>query len=166
MRLKPNWSDLVVALFMFASGGILFATAITDSQNAVRNAASANAQVQLPAVLAGLWWAFSAFLIGASLFGETEDHGGGSNFNEWRRRVTDFKTVAIVVVTAVIAVGMTFVGYLAAVSAGVLAILIILGERKPVQFAVVFLIFGPGLWYLFHNVLLIRLPTYSSGGFF
>ena len=64
------------------------------------------------------------------------------------------------------AVALPHAGFVLTVTPLVLASLVALGERRPLPLLAATVLLGPGLWYLFHHVLLIRLPSVATGGAF
>ena len=64
----------------------------------------------------------------------------------------------------VAAVALPWLGFALVVTPLVPAVLLVLGERRPVVLLLATALLGPGLWALFHHVLLIRLPSVLPGG--
>jgi hypothetical protein len=69
---------------------------------------------------------------------------------------------ALLVASALVA----YVGFVLAVAPLVAVALFALGERRWTAIAATTAIVGVGFWFLFHHVLLIRLPSVASGGAF
>lgn len=67
---------------------------------------------------------------------------------------------------AAAAVALPHTGFAIMITALMLASLLVMGERRPLVLLAVTAATGPALWYLFHHVLLIRLPSIVSGGAF
>jgi hypothetical protein len=69
---------------------------------------------------------------------------------------------ALLVASALVA----YVGFVLAVAPLIAVVLVLLGERRWTAILATTLIVGVGFWFLFHHVLLIRLPSVASGGAF
>jgi hypothetical protein len=78
------------------------------------------------------------------------------------RVATLFLPAALLVGSALVA----YAGFLLAVAPLIAVALYALGERRWGAILATTAIVGVGFWYLFHHVLLIRLPSVMSGGAF
>lgn len=70
----------------------------------------------------------------------------------------------VMALTLVLSIAIVFAGYLLPVLICLPVILFLTGTRKAMPFAAAFLLLGPGLWFLFHHMLGIRLPILLPGG--
>ena len=64
----------------------------------------------------------------------------------------------------VAAITLPFVGFAIMITPLMAAGLVVMGERHPLVLLAATALLGPGLWFLFHHVLLIRLPSIVPGG--
>lgn len=78
------------------------------------------------------------------------------------RAATLILSAALLVASALVA----YVGFVLAVAPLIAVALFALGERRWTALLATTAIVGVGFWYLFHHVLLIRLPSVASGGAF
>lgn len=78
------------------------------------------------------------------------------------RAATLFLPAALLVASALVA----YVGFVLAVAPLIAVALFAMGERRWTALLATTAIVGVGFWYLFHHVLLIRLPSVASGGAF
>lgn len=78
------------------------------------------------------------------------------------RAATLILPAALLVASALVA----YVGFVLAVAPLIAVALFALGERRWTALLATTAIVGVGFWYLFHHVLLIRLPSVASGGAF
>lgn len=78
------------------------------------------------------------------------------------RAATFILPAALLVASALVA----YVGFVLAVAPLIAVALFALGERRWTALLATTAIVGVGFWYLFHHVLLIRLPSVASGGAF
>ncbi|TFL16050.1 tripartite tricarboxylate transporter TctB family protein [Jannaschia formosa] len=62
------------------------------------------------------------------------------------------------------AIALPFAGFALTIAPVTFAALVVLGERRPLVLLAATALLGPGLWALFHHVLLIRLPSILPGG--
>ena len=89
---------------------------------------------------------------------------------EWRRPLTVPPSAGrawlLCAAFAAAALLLPHTGFAIMITGLILVILPIMGERRPLVVLAVTAICGPGLWYLFHHVFLIRLPSIVSGGAF
>ena len=72
--------------------------------------------------------------------------------------------LTVMALSLVLAISIVFGGYLLPILICLPLILFMTGTRSPLALALAFLVLGPGLWFLFHHLLQIRLPVLLSGG--
>ncbi len=121
------------------------------------NAASTDSPMRLPRILLAIWGALGLVCLirAVVVAAPAEDASFAPG------RLLPFAGLVVLIVLAI-----PFLGYLVAAGVGVAGLLWILGERNPVRGGAAFLLLGPGLWFLFHHVLDLRLPVLLSGGMF
>lgn len=78
------------------------------------------------------------------------------------RAATVFLPAALLISAALV----EYVGFLIAVTPLIAVTIVALGERRWKVVLATTAIVGVGFWFLFHHVLLIRLPSIASGGAF
>ncbi|GMG85642.1 hypothetical protein LNKW23_48670 [Paralimibaculum aggregatum] len=77
-------------------------------------------------------------------------------------KATVFLGIIMIVATAL----MPYVGFVLSVTPLVAAVTYLLGERRWYAILGTTALAGVGFWFLFHHVLLIRLPSIASGGLY
>ena len=143
---------VTLALVALATGLLVHSTAPRYHTGI---AASAPNAMVLPQVLLVLW-------IGLGLAALVGDLRASRRVDGGRLRPALLLAAALLA-TAVL---LPRVGFLIVITPLVPACLVALGERRPVPLVGATLLLGPGLWYLFHHQLLIRLPSVATGGAF
>lgn len=94
--------------------------------------------------------------------------------NEWRApsgpaagaQSAALRAWGLAAALTVAALALPHTGFAIMITALIPVCLLLTGERRPFVLLAVTAVTGPGLWYLFHHVLLIRLPSIVSGGAF
>ena len=147
--------ELVVSLGLVAVA-VAALVASFDGGGGV-NAASTDSPMRLPRILLGIWIAFGlACAIRAAVLAEKVAPV----------RPKGWAIALMAMLVSLIAGLLPVLGYLVPVTIGLAGLLYILGERNPVRGGAALLLLGPGLWFLFHHVLGLRLPVLLSGGAF
>lgn len=147
--------EFVVALALVAIAVLAFLTSLTGSEQG--NVASTDSPMQLPRILLGIWMVLG--LLCTVMAGFLAPKGRAGSYRVYR-------VALFAVILSAVSLGILFLGYLIPVTLGLGAMLLCLGERQPLRFALTLLILGPGLWALFHHGLGLRLPLLISGGVF
>lgn len=148
--------DVLSALALLAPGLGLLVYSYAGASGGGINAASTDSPMQLPRILLGAW-----ILLGLVVLVQALLKPQASS-----ERFEDRSVWAFMGVVTVMAIALPFLGYLIPISLGLILLLALLRERRIVQGLVAFVLLGPGLWYLFHHALGIRLPSFLSGGLF
>lgn len=107
-----------------------------------------------PRLLLVAWVALSVLGIGHTLLASPDEEGEESS-EPLRVRQT---ALAMVIVSAA-TLAMPAVGFAPSMTLAMLLLGWLLGYRRPVMLPVISVLFSFGLWHLFHNLLLIRLPN-------
>lgn len=149
-----------VSVLLIVVGGVLLFVRYEDAQQE-GNLAATGSVIDLPSLLLIVWLALSF----AALIRSYTKACGAETADELKSREI-VALLPIATVTLVMAIGTVYLGYLIPVGLGLPIVMWMLGERRPVQFIFSYLVLGPGLWFLFHHVLEIRLPSLLSGGMF
>ena len=150
---RATLDTAISAIALIVGIGLLVLT-LRDQQAQV-NIAAGDAPADLPLILLTLWIMLSAFNLIRSLAPAGRDHF---------EKIGMARQSPMILTLAATILGMLAFGYLIPVSVGLAVILVLLGERRPLIFATAWLVLGPGLWFLLHHVLQIRLPSFLSGG--
>ncbi|MBD3625268.1 MAG: tripartite tricarboxylate transporter TctB family protein [Rhodobacteraceae bacterium] len=148
--------DVLSALALLAPGLGLLAYSYAGASGGGINAASTDSPMQLPRLLLGAWILLGLLVLAQALHTPQPRAENVSGSRVW----------PLIALTTVMAAALPALGYLIPVSMGLGLLLIVLGERRPLRGLLAFAILGPGLWYLFHHALGIRLPAFLSGGLF
>jgi hypothetical protein len=150
---RPDLDTGISAVALIVGIGLLVLT-LRDQQTQV-NIAAGDAPADLPLILLTLWITLSAFILIRSLVPSGRDRF---------EKIGMARQAPVIVTLAATILGMLAFGYLIPVSVGLAVLLFLLRERRPLIFAAAWLVLGPGLWFLLHHVLQIRLPSFLSGG--
>ncbi|WP_308917842.1 tripartite tricarboxylate transporter TctB family protein [Jannaschia sp. LMIT008] len=143
---------LGLALLLAAAALALLAHAFAPRYATGIFATAPNAMV-LPKVLLALWGGMALALVAVEWRGTGPVAAG--------RWATVLWLGAILVGAALL---LPVAGFALTVTPVVFASLLAMGERRPLVLLVATAVLGPGLWALFHHVLLIRLPSILPGG--
>ena len=141
---------LPLALVALASG--LLAHAF-DARYATGIFATAPNAMALPKVLLALWAGLALAILVAEWRAEAAPASGDPRPVLW---------LGAMLVGAALLLPVT--GFAIVVTPLVLGSLVAMGERRPIVLLAATALLGPGLWALFHHVLLIRLPSILPGG--
>ena len=145
---------LILAVALAAAGAALLAHSFAARYSTGVIASAPNAMT-LPRTLLGLWVALALAVAAAELRART---GGRADLVRPALWLGGLLLLAAVLLPVA--------GFALTVTPLVAACLVALGERRPVPLLFATALLGPGLWYLFHHVFLIRLPSIMPGGAF
>ncbi len=149
----PALARALPALALLVGAGVLYWHSLDPRYSAGMFATAPNAMVLPRVLLGGIAVLAAAVLV-----------------MEWGRPLathTDARRAWMLAAAfAAAALALPFTGFAIMVTALMVVCLLVMGERRPLVLLTVTAITGPGLWYLFHHVLLIRLPSVISGGAF
>ena len=146
-------AEVIVAIGLIAVAVAMVASSFATDGGV--NAASSDSPMRLPRILLGIWIALGlACAIRAALFPEPSGD----------MQLQPSRILPFVGLVAVMVLLLPMLGYLVSVTLGLAGLLWILGERNPLRGGLALLLLGPGLWFLFHHVLGLRLPVLLSGG--
>lgn len=148
-------AEVIVTLCMIGVAMAAFATSFSGTGGG--NAASNDSPMQLPRILLVLWVVFGVICAARAVFWAEPEEAGQIHVK---------RTVVFAAVLVLTALALPFLGYLVPVTLGLFALLWCLGERDPLRFAFTLAVLGPGLWFVFHHALGLRLPLMISGGLF
>ncbi|SNY91091.1 Tripartite tricarboxylate transporter TctB family protein [Cohaesibacter sp. ES.047] len=149
-------AEIMVAVSSAIIVGGLTLYALTSTGGGM-NAASSDSPMRLPFILLAVWGVLSIAIIIRAVrksVAKRVDLG----------RVREVCLICLLMI--VMTVGFQYVGYLIVIVVGLPLLLWRLGESSLVRGTLAFLILGPGMWFLFHHFLGIRLPAILPGGLF
>ena len=158
---RSNLSNCLLPLFLLLAGAVLLYSDIGDNSGG-GNIAAAHRSFSLPVALLVIWIGLAALLLVQSLVRLKAPSSGRLETPP----MESVKLIAAIIITLATAVGTVYFGYLVPVTIGISAFLLAIGEYNPMRLTFGIFLFGPGLWFLFHHVLLIRLPSLISAELF
>lgn len=158
---RSNLSNCLLPLLLLLAGAFLLYSDISSSSGA-GNIAAAQRSFSLPVTLLVIWIGLAGLLLVQSLVKLKVS----SSEPRTASPVEAGKLIAVAIITLATGIGTVYLGYLVPVTIGIAAFLLAVGERNPVRLALGIFLFGPGLWFLFHHILLIRLPSLISADLF
>ena len=155
-RPPRRWAgcSLALAAALAAAGAALLAHSFAARYSTGVIASAPNAMT-LPRALLGLWVALALAVAVAELRARKGEVSDPVRPALWLGGLLLLAAVLLPVA-----------GFALAITPLVAASLVVLGERRPLPLLLATALLGPGLWYLFHHVLLIRLPSIVPGGAF
>lgn len=143
---------VALALALLLAGIAAGLAAVGGAAVSLGNLAAQGDPLLLPGILIGLWIALAGLILWREAARAPAREAGAR------------KALAVIAASLASAALIAPIGMFLALALATPLVLWLCGERTAWRLIAVSAALGPGLWFLFHHVFLIRLPSLLSGG--
>lgn len=151
-----NAVNLIILLIgFFLIWNSFFDTNASGTGNMVANSSSG----ALTKPLSVIWVLLSTVILIKDLI-----YGFLSKESENTENILPFKLLAVMALMSIIIFLIPTLGFLIAITTSLPLLLVLMGTRGKWRVIVATAILGPTIWFVFHHVLLLRLPSIVPGG--
>ncbi|WP_447895037.1 tripartite tricarboxylate transporter TctB family protein [Vreelandella sp. GE22] len=150
-----NLAFLVIGCLLIWNG--FFNTGSVGSENMIANSSSGS----LTDPLSLLWVAMASIIFIKDIFGKIS-----RNQEDNSKSTVSLKLITIMALISLIVWITPILGFFIVITTFLPLLLFLIGTKGKWQITIATIILGPAIWFLFHHLLSLRLPTILPGGIF